>query len=292
MNLSDFIPPVASLVIAVLVYLAIKDINIISFGKSAADRLGDFADADRRALTDKMGDALIARLGLDLRDWAYQLRWAQLGGHYQNSTVGTIAGQAVLYVLLAFAGALIIGFSLLTSGIVLVAAWLPYLQLRDKAERVREAVRRALPEAAAFVAGEMAAGVSADQSLVRVSVLSGPLAALIAQFADKSRSSGRVLLSQAGVRGVFRELAEEMNLQELISFAAQLDMVSERGAEGPRLMSDVAKMLARSYRIEINRAAAGLSMKVLVPMSAFFLVPMLASMLVPLFISILNVFLG
>ena len=96
--------------------------------------------------------------------------WAQLGGLYEGRTVGSVLGKSVLFGAVGIAYLLI--FNALSPAFVIgvaVAAYYPYLQLRGRANDVREMVKRGLPEAAALIAAEMSAGSSAETlSLIHI----------------------------------------------------------------------------------------------------------------------------
>jgi len=206
----------------------------------------------------------MARLGLDLSAWENDLRWRRLVGlcrrkcRYRPGSVRAVYRIGFLFVMA-------LGINMFSLGMLAVLAYLPYMNLHNAAEKVRSYVRRSLPEAAAFVAGEMAAGVSADQALIRAGRLPGPLGVILREAGEIAGTSNRLMLSKSGVRGVFREQIEVLQMPHLASFAAQADLVAQRGAEGPAQMSSVAKMLAREYRTEVRRGAAELDNKLLLP---------------------------
>lgn len=283
-----YIPFIAAGVISVLVYLFLDGLNL-SLSRSASARIDSFGGAQRgKTMADRLGDGLMSRLGLDLSAWENDLRWAQIGGDYIGESVATAFGQSVLYVGIGLLFVVALGVNMFSLGVLAALAYLPSMNLHGSAEKVRSHVRRSLPEAAAFVAGEMAAGVSADQALIRAGRLPGPLGVILREAGEIAGTSNRLMLSKSGVRGVFREQIEVLQMPHLASFAAQADLVAQRGAEGPAQMSSIAKMLAREYRTEVRRNAAELDNKLLLPTTLYFFFPMLAAMLVPLAIGIMG----
>jgi hypothetical protein len=283
-----FIPYLAAGLMAVLAFIILDGINF-SFSRSASSRLDKFGGS-QASLSDKLGDGLIARLGLDLQVWAADLRWAQIGGDYAADSVSAVLGQSIMYAgmgILFVVGMGVSPFSLAAVGFL---AYLPYMRLHNTSEKVRANVRRSLPEAAAFVAGEMAAGVSADQALIRAGRLPGPLGVILREASEIAGTSNRLMLSRAGVRGVFRDQVDILSMPHLSSFAAQADLVGQKGAEGPAQMSSMARMLAREYRTEVRRNAADLDNRLLLPTTIYFFLPMLAAMMVPLAIGIVAMF--
>ena len=287
-TITTLTPFLAAGLMAVLAFLFLDGIDF-SFSRSAASRLDKFG-GKQASLSDKLGDGLIARLGLDLAVWAADLRWAQLGGEYDGDSVSAVLGQSIMYAGMGVLAVIGLGVSPFTLGAIGFLAYLPYMRLHNTAEKVRSNVRRSLPEAAAFVAGEMAAGVSADQALIRAGRLPGPLGVILREAGEIAGTSNRLMLSRAGVRGVFRDQVDVLGMPHLSSFAAQADLVGQKGAEGPAQMSSVARMLAREYRTEVRRDAADLDNKLLLPTTIYFFIPMLAAMMVPLAMGIVAMF--
>src|SRR5258708_1734790 len=167
MNWPSIITPLASLLIAFLFMQFFRGFDF-AFGRSAVTRLERFAVVDNRGLTDRIGDSIVDRFGLSLQAWEHELLWAQLGGFYSDKTVGSVLGRSILfagaglmYIMLfkAYSPFFLLGLS--------VAAYYPYMQLHGRAEDVRAAVKRGLPEAAALIAAEMSAGSSAETSVTR-----------------------------------------------------------------------------------------------------------------------------
>jgi len=281
----------AALIIALLGYQVFGGFKVSMGGKSATSRLEGFASSDRRGLADRLGDGVVARLGLSLTDWKHQLRWAQIGGHYKGRTVGSVLGQSlryggagVVYILLFQA------FSPIYLGIVALAAYYPYMTLRGKADEVRKELKRSLPDAAAFIAAEMSAGSSADTALTRAAHLPGALGRVLLEAVDVAQQKGRLIFTRDQVPGVLVEHLAELRMNHLVAFSAQLDLVASKGAEGPRQMGEIARSLAREYRSDVSREAEKMDNKLLFPMTVFFCGPVLAAVFIPLFMGIFQTF--
>jgi Flp pilus assembly protein TadB len=287
-TLSNMLPFVAAGLIALIGYLVLDGLSF-SFSRSATSRLENFS-GKQETLADRLGGALMRRLGLDLKAWELDLRWAQIGGDYLGESVAMAVGQSAIYAAIGLILIFGMGLTPISIGATFFLATLPYQRLHKSADKVRATVRASLPEAAAFVAGEMAAGVSADQALTRAGRLPGPLGVILREAAEASGTGNRLMLSKSGVKGVFREQVETLEMPHLASFAAQADLVAQRGAEGPAQMSGIARMLSRAYRTEVRRAAAELDNTLLMPTTLYFFVPMLAAMLVPLGVGIFTMF--
>lgn len=281
----------AALVVALVAFQLAGGLKFSLGGKSAASRLEGYAVADRRGLTDKLGDTVMARLGLDLDDWKFQMRWAKFGGKYEGQTVGSVLGQSLLFAGLGVAYIVLFqAFSPFFMIIVLIAAYYPYMTLRGRADDVRKAVKRLLPEAAAFIAAEMSAGSSAETALTRASNLPGSLGIILREAVGIAQQSGRLIFSRDNVPGVLVEFSEGLRMAHLVAFASQLDLVASKGAEGPRQMGEIARSLAREYRSDVTRQAEQMDNKLLFPMTFFFFIPFMAAVFIPLFMGILETF--
>jgi tight adherence protein C len=155
----------------------------------------------------------------------------------------------------------------------LCAAAYPFISVRAKANTVRKRIVRGLPEVAALVAAEMSAGVSPDQAIQRASVLPGPLTGLLSDVIAYSRSAGRPLFGRKPMRGALVEVFSQAGLPELMSFAAQLDLVSEKGVAGAMLMNEVARTLGREYRSRLDSEVEKLNGRLMLATAVFFFIP-------------------
>jgi hypothetical protein len=290
--LIQYLPIVASLAIAGIVYGVLSSLNLSFSTSSASGRMASFAEG-RKSVPDRVGEGVMSRLGLDLSSWGINLRWAQLSGAYLGASPATVLGFAILYA--AGAGLLLVvllGFSPFVFLAMGAAFFFPSMQLNGTAEAARTAARRGLPEAAAFISGEMAAGMSVEEALGRAGRLPGVIGTIIREAKAEADSSHQLLLAHAGSPGTFRGFCDALQVSQLSAFAAQIDMVALRGSDAPRQMSSVAKGLARDYRSEISRNAAALDNQLLFPTTMYFFLPMLATLLVPLFMGVLSLFGG
>lgn len=291
MHYQTLIPFLAAGGLAFLAWLSLGDLRF-TFG-SAASRVERFARADRRGLSDRLGDALVERLGLSLSAWRQELRWAQLGDFYAGKSVGSVLGRAVLFAGGGLLYLLVFGaFSPLLLAGVGLAAYYPYMQLRGRARQVREQVRRSLPEAAALIAAEMSAGSSAETAIGRAASLPGPFGRLVAEAVAAARQSSRLIFSRDAIQGVLVEVfsAYRMSDSSLTNFAEQLDLVAAKGADGPKQMGEVTRSLARAYRSELARQAENLGNRLLLPMSLYIFVPFLLAVFIPLMVSVFQSF--
>ncbi len=285
-----FLPFVAAGLISLLSYQFLKGFDF-SFGSSASTRLEKFASADRRGITDRVGDSIMDRLGLSLESWEHELLWAQLGGYYEGKTVGSVLGQSILFGTIGAAYILLTGaFSLIYIAGVALAAYYPYMKLHGKANNVRKAVKRGLPEAAALIAAEMSAGSSAETSVARATSLPGPLGNLLRQVTQNAQQAGRLVFSRDTLDGALVEDTSKYHMPYLNAFAQQIDLVASKGAEGPRQMGEVARGLAREYRSDIAKAAEDLDSQLLLPTTIYIFAPFMLAIFVPLMASLFTSF--
>jgi len=295
MDYRNFIPFVAAFLLAFCAFWAARRTKI-TISRTAASRMDQFAGKDQRDLIDRLGDTLLNRLGLSLESWKHELRWAQIGGKYQTASgqpknVGTVLGQSVIF---ALAGIVYIvlfhAYSPLYLLIVALAAYYPYMLLKDRAGTVRESVKRGLPEAAALVAAEMNAGNSLATAVERASTLPGPIGQILQKEIEQAHVDGALLFTQTGIPGALVKQLATLQFAPLEAFATRMDAIAERGAEGPQRMTELARDLAMEYQVTVARAAETLENKLLMPMTVFFFVPFLAAIFLPLVVNLLNTF--
>jgi len=279
----------AAVLIAFLFYRFFGSIDIRYQG-SAAARIERFAAAEKRGWSDRLGDSIVDRLGLSLESWQHELAWAQLGGHYEGKTTGSVLGRSLLFAGVGLLYALVVGFSPALLIALLVAAYYPYMQLKGRAGEVRQALKRSLPEAAALIAAEMSAGSSAETAVTRAASLPGPLGRLLQDVVSEAQRSGRLIFSRDLIEGVLVEQAARYRSPPLEAFARQVDLVAAKGAEGPRQMAEIARSLAREHRSDVLRASEQLSNKLLMPMTLYIFVPFMLAIFIPLMSSVFSMF--
>jgi len=221
---------------------------------------------------EQIGNRMAERLPFSLDTWEEHLRWAQRGGYFKGWGIGRLVFTAMIY---AGVGALVLLVNPAPASLLvpLGAAAYPFISVRAKANTVRKRVVRGLPEVAALVAAEMSAGVSPDQAVQRASVLPGPLTGLLSDVLAHSRSAGRPLFGRKPIRGALVEVFSQADLPELMAFAAQLDLVAEKGVAGAILMNEVARTLGREYRSRLDSEVEKLNGKLMLATAVFFFIP-------------------
>lgn len=279
-----------SAIIAAIGYSYFRRIEF-SFGTSASARMERFAAADRRNFTDRVGDSLVDRFGLTIEGWEFELMWAQLGGYYEGKTVGSVLGASVVYLLCGIIYIMMFqSYSMIYFAAVALIAYYPYMKLKGRGDDVRKMVKRSLPEAAALIAAEMSAGGSAETAITRAANLPGPLGKMIKDTVAMAQQSGRLIFSRDAIDGVMVEHFSKYRLPDVEAFARQIDLVAEKGTDGPKQMSEVARGLSREYRSDIKTESEKLSNKLLMPMTLYIFVPFMLAIFVPLFASIFQSF--
>ena len=263
----------------------------LSFGTSSSARMERCAAADRRNFTDRVGDSLVDRFGLTIEGWEFELMWAQLGGYSEGKTVGSVLGASVVYLLGGIVYIMMFqSYSMIYFAAVALIAYYPYMKLKGRGDDVRKMVKRSLPEAAALIAAEMSAGGSAETAVTRAANLPGPLGKMIKDTVAMAQQSGRLIFSRDAIDGVMVEHFSKYRLPDVEAFARQIDLVAEKGTDGPKQMSEVARGLSREYRSDIKTESEKLSNKLLMPMTLYIFVPFMLAIFVPLFASIFQSF--
>lgn len=260
--------------LALVVYFLTGSLNLKpKVGRGLEDFYASAGNEQKAASRgEQIGNRVAERLPFSLDTWEEHLRWAQRGGYFKGWGIGRLVFTAMIY---AGVGALVLLVNPAPASLLvpLGAAAYPFISVRAKANTVRKRVVRGLPEVAALVAAEMSAGVSPDQAVQRASVLPGPLTGLLSDVLAYSRSAGRPLFGRKPVRGALVEIFAQADLPELMAFAAQLDLVAEKGVAGATLMNEVARTLGREYRSRLDSEVEKLNGKLMLATAVFFFIP-------------------
>jgi Flp pilus assembly protein TadB len=171
-----------------------------------------------------------------------------------------------------------------------LAAALPFIQLNGIAGGVKKKVGREVPEIAALVAAELAAGNAPDVAVERAAQMPGPLGRLLGRALADSRSSGKPLFSRKPVRGTLVELLMASGLSQLTAFGAQLDLVASKGVSGAQMMADISRAISREYFEYVMSAAESLEGNLVVPSAIFFFLPFTLVILLPIMTSLSGAF--
>jgi Flp pilus assembly protein TadB len=208
-----------------------------------------------------------------LRKLAANLYWAQMGGQW----LGWNAVQYVGLQIAAVVGALV-GGSILTKGdpvftalAALLAFNFPGISLNGAARRTRRHLLSQLPEFIQLVSAQMAANVSMDQALRRVSKAPSLVGQWMRQVIQQSQ--GRDLIEQ-----IQRE-AQLSLMPELIGMGVQLSFI-KRGTAQQELMGQLAISIAAEYIGQAEQRAEKLGSELVIPMVVFYFIPFLATIMV------------
>lgn len=206
---------------------------------------------------------------------------------------GSAPSAAALWGLALVCGGLGLLLPLITGVPALVAAALlglvaPFARLRSQGNAVRRRVQRALPDLAALLAAEMAAGNPPDRALARAAEFGGPLGNLLRRAVEEARTTGRPVFSRENVAGVLVEVVNRYDLPPVKAFAAQIDQAARTGVAGPELMEGLARTLIIAYKDRSLREAEALESRLAVPTVLFFFLPFMFLILVPLLLPVIN----
>ena len=284
-------PVLAAVALSVLVYWLTRNVRI---ERGASRQLSDFqGDRSARTRGDELGERVAKRLPISGDAWEDHLHWAQRGGTYPGWGIGRLVFTALVYALAASI-LLLANPAPVSLFAPLLGFAYPFLALRSKANQVRKQAGRSLPEIAALIAAEMAAGVPPEQALSRSALLPGPVPLLIAEATALSQRSGRPLFSRRDggqkLHGALLETFTVANIPAVRSFAAQLDRVSEKGVAGAAQMSKVAQALAQEYRQRLMSETKKLDSRLVLATAFFFFIPFVLVILGSFMLPILTMF--
>ena len=214
------------------------------------------------------------------------LRWLELTGEAPSSAM--LLGQGALFFILGATLAILMRNSMMLILAFILAAY-PFIRVRSKANTVRGRVDRALPDLAALIAAEMAAGNPPDKALHRAAEWGGPLAAIVQRAVQQSTTSGLPLFSRDRMEGALVRVVNRYDMPALQSFVRQLDLAARKGSAGPEQMQRLAHTLILTHKERALREAEKLDGKLAVPAVLFFFLPFLIFILAPMMYPVLAV---
>jgi tight adherence protein C len=259
--------------------------------RTGSNPLADYMGADRMAtsptLADRAGAALKQRWPFSLETWESHLRWAQRGGEYQGQTVGRQLFVSLLAGLTGLVFPLIGNAPILWTG-PLVAGAFPYIRLRSTAKKIIRRAEKSLPEMAALIAAEIAAGVSEENALTVVAQIPGPLAGLIGEAILHAGKTGLPLLSHETRKGALRTILDDSGSPALRAFGVQLDVAAAKGVEVDERMNELSQSLSAQHRNRMMRSTEKLETSLTIAVAVFYFLPMITLILAPLMIELIG----
>lgn len=264
--------------------------NVKVGGGRAAKALNDYyaERTEKKTKQEAIGEAVAGKL-LSVKTWEDHLRWAQRGGQYIGRSLGGVVFQGLLF---AGLSALLIPVNPAPVSFLLpVGAFAyPLVRLRSKANTVRKRVFRTLPETAALIAAELAAGTAPDVAVARAAAIPGPLSALLREAVELSRTTGKPLFSRQPITGTLMEVLGGSGIPALHAFGSQLDLVAGKGVAGAALMGEIARALSVEYRARLQSEVEKLDSRLVLVVALFFFAPFVALLLFAALSPILAVF--
>jgi Flp pilus assembly protein TadB len=270
-----------SLVGAYIAYVLASSLRI---EKSTSRRLRQAAGVEDRGLDNELGNTLLRYLKLDTKSWESMLDWAQLSGQAEGWSTGTLMGRMVLYGAAGFAAVFLItrGEKPLFLLAALLAAVVPYFNVKEWAEQARKRVKDEVPEMAALLAAELSAGSPAMVALQRTSALPGILSKLIKRAFEMTNSTGTPVFSTPTTRGTLLQVMMGTKVSVLTALSAQLDLVARKGSEAADLMTDIGKSIAIECYEEKVVAAETMESALILPSTVFYFLPLIIVVMLPL----------
>ena len=287
-----YLPQILTVLAAILAALFVMTVvgRLMAYtGPSSARALADYTGQIRPASPveqfgawlEKKSPALADRLSMK-----QHLRWLELTGHAPSSAM--LLGQsAALLLLFLFLSMILRNTAFLI--LAFLAAAYPYIRVRSRANEVRRKVDRALPDLAALISAEMAAGNPPDKALRRAAEWGGPLAAIVQRAVQHSATSGIPLFGRDRMEGALVRIVSRYDLTSLQSFVRQLDLAARKGSAGPDQMQRLARTLILTHKERALREAEKLDGRLAVPAVLFFFLPFLVFILAPMLYPVLNV---
>jgi len=274
---------------AIATLLIARRIDIgLMLSPAAGRTVAAYAGKSEPDALEKMGGKALTRwpiLGSFL-NLPQHLRWLELTGSAPQPA--SVVGLGLLLAIIALLPSVFLLQPLLLL-LFPIAFLIPFMRVRSKANAVRAKVERSLPELAAILAAEMAAGLPPDQALERAGTWTGPVAALLRHVSEEARRRGRPIFSRGGAQGMLVQVVNRYDLPSLRAFAAQVDAAASKGVAGPELMNALVRTYIVAYEDKALQNAEKLETRLAVPSVLFFFLPLLLLILAPLMMPVLKV---
>lgn len=262
-----------------------------SVRRSASKSLADYYQQKKQATGEALGESILQRLPISIEQWQDHLRWAQRGGTHREYTLGRLVFTALVY---GLAGMVIpfINPAPVSLLIPIGAALYPFIALRSKANTARKRVLRHLPETAAIISAELAAGNPPETAVQRAAQLNNIVSGVLQEALAESASSARPLFTRKPIQGTLLETLRKANLPALTAFAGQLDLVAAKGVAGADLMVQIAETLVTEYRTRLQSDVEKLDSRLTMLVMLFYFAPFVIFLLIVFLAPVLSVFSG
>jgi len=255
-------------------------------------RMRKLMEENEISVFDQWGNKYLGRFKVESLE--HNLTWAKLGGFFDTWTVSGVLMRSILYGAGAYVALVqVFGVNMITLGVTAASAMLPIVKVRGEANNVRRQVSRMLPEVVTLIAVETRAGSSMDTALSRVAEMPTVAGKLFKEAIAEQSRTNRPLWSSGSTIGVFLDFMNKQassGMPQLRRIAKQLDRVSGKGVDGPKVIAKIAESISREYKANITKAAATLDTKLVFPTMIFFFLPFLMAIGLPLFVSVLSAF--
>ena len=211
------------------------------------------------------------------------LYWAQISDKWTGWNAVQFVTLRLVIALGGFLAGMFMTGELIVALVLGYGGWAyPAMSANGAARKARRLFISQLPEFIQLIAAQMAAGISMEEAISRVSKSPGMVAGWMREVIRQAQ--GRNLIEQ-----IQRE-AQESLLPELIGMSIQLAFI-ERGTARQELMSQLAMSIAADYIGGAERRAEKLGSEMIVPMVLFYFVPFLVVLLTVLLYPVMtNIF--
>ncbi|MFZ6029559.1 MAG: hypothetical protein ACOYYS_17740 [Chloroflexota bacterium] len=206
-----------------------------------------------------------------LRKTRGDLYFAQLAGKWSGWNEVQVTSLRIAAAIGAFFLGWYVFYEPIPAIITVLLGWqLPVFSLAGAARRAQRRFQAELPEFIQLVSAQMAAGVSLEEALRRVS----ETGSLPAQWMRGviQMAQGRSLVAQ------MQREAQASLMPDLISVAVQLDFI-RLGTAQQALMAQMAARIAGEYLAQADQRAERVGSELIVPMVIFYFVPFVVVLL-------------
>lgn len=265
---------IASLLITIAVFSLAESFSAFAFTRRAQARLTDFTRQEEERLP-----PFIERI------FRERAKWFEIVGISPAKVAASLMPFFIVAAAAFLFGLFARNFIVLASSLLL--AMYPLFRVRAKANEIKEKIVRDIPVAASLIAAFFSVIPSAEEAIVRVKDLPGPLGQFLTRVLVEAKKSGKPLFSR-GETGALLEAVRAYKCEPLTAFFAQLDQVANAGTGGITMMLAIADALQKEYKVRLSEMIEALDNNLVLPTTIFFFLPFVAGILLPMILGLME----
>jgi tight adherence protein C len=212
------------------------------------------------------------------------MRWCGLKENSIKLTEEGLLFQACFYAVSFFLAAIYLNEAW-AYGMILMGFYLPFLQLKQKANRIQRQVVHTLPIFTTIIAAEADTGAAPVNAVMRAAQMPIPIGSLIRKELLALQQQNENIFTYQDVLGLhpgaLRQRIQRWDAQDITELMSNIDSISKQGVDRSERLNDLAKTQNMNYQTHVDKAIKSLESKIQIPVGIFFILPLIISVFVP-----------